>query len=172
MNSFILVLPIILIRYFLLGFINKEALQRAGFFPPTEGKEQIAYYIYQITTLFLLIYLFFATIKLNSVFNYIGLIIFIIGTLLYMKSIIDFAKPQDNGINKNGLYKYSRNPMYVAFFIYFLGCSFFINSIPYFIVLIIFQISVHYLILSEERWCIKEFGEEYINYMKRVRRYV
>jgi len=172
MNSYILVLPIILIRYFLLGFISKEALQRAGFFPPTEGKEKIAYYIYQITTLFLLIYLFFATIKLNSVFNYIGLIIFIIGTLLYMKSIIDFAKPQDNGINKNGLYKYSRNPMYVAFFLYFLGCSLLINSILYFIVLIIFQITVHYLILSEERWCIKEFGEEYIDYMKTVRRYI
>ena len=89
-----------------------------------------------------------------------------------MKSIIDFAKPQDNGINKNGLYNYSRNPMYVAFFIYFLGCSLLINSIPYFIVLIIFQISVHYLILSEERWCIKEFGEKCINYMKRVSRYV
>ncbi|WP_347877296.1 hypothetical protein [Halanaerobium saccharolyticum] len=62
--------------------------------------------------------------------------------------------------------------MYLAFFLYFLGCSFLINSLFYFIILLIFQILVHYLILSEERWCIKEFGEEYKKYKKKVRRYI
>ncbi|PUU93656.1 isoprenylcysteine carboxylmethyltransferase family protein [Halanaerobium sp.] len=89
-----------------------------------------------------------------------------------MKSTVDFARPENNGINKKGLYKYSRNPMYVAFFIYFLGCSLLINSSFYFIILIVFQISVHYLILAEERWCVKEFGKEYTDYMKKVRRYI
>ena len=81
MNSFILVIPIIFIRYILMRIISKEALKRAGFFPPTEGKEQVAFYIYQITTLFLLIYLFFSEIKFNTVFNYVGLIVYIIGTI-------------------------------------------------------------------------------------------
>lgn len=172
MNSFILVIPIIFIRYILMRIISKEAIERAGFFPPTEGKEQVAFYVYQITTLILLIYLFFSEIKFNSILNYVGLIVFIIGMVLYIKSIIDFSKPQESGVNNNGLYKYSRNPMYVAFFLYFLGCSFLINSLFHFIILLIFQISVHYLILSEERWCIKEFGEEYKKYMKKVRRYI
>jgi len=172
MNSFILVIPIIFIRYVLMKLISEEAIGRAGFFPPVEGKEQVAFYVYQSTTLFLLIYLFFSKIKLNTISNYTGLILFIIGMILYIKSIIDFSKPQESGINKNGLYKYSRNPMYVAFFLYFLGCSLLINSLFYFIILLIFQISVHYLILSEERWCIKSFGEEYKKYMKNVRRYI
>lgn len=172
MNSFILVIPITFIRYILMRVISKEALIRAGFFPPTEGKEQVAFYIYQITTLFLLIYLFFSEINFNTVLNYVGLIVYIIGTILYIKSIIDFAKPQENGINENGFYNYSRNPMYIAFFLYFLGCSLLISSWVYFTILIIFQISVHFLILSEERWCIKEFGEEYKKYMKKVRRYI
>ncbi len=172
MNTFILVIPIIFIRYILMRIISKEAIERAGFFPPTEGKEQFAFYIYQITTLILLIYLFFSEIKFDTILNYVGLIVFVIGTISYIKSIIDFSKPQESGINKNGLYKYSRNPMYVAFFLYFLGCSLLINSLFYFIILLIFQISVHYLILSEERWCIKGFGEEYNKYMKNVRRYI
>ena len=128
--------------------------------------------MYEITTLVLLIYLFFSEIKLNTVLNYVGLIVYIIGMILYIQSIIDFSKPQESGMNKNGLYKYSRNPMYVAFFLYFLGCSLLINSFFHLIILIILQISVHFLILSEERWCIKEFGEEYKEYMKKVRRYV
>jgi protein-S-isoprenylcysteine O-methyltransferase Ste14 len=152
--------------------ISKKAIERAGFFPPTEGKEQVAFYLYQITTLILLIYLFFSEIKFNIILNYVGLSVYIIGTILYIKSIIDFSKPQESGINKNGLYKYSRNPMYVAFFLYFLGCSLLINSLFYFTILLIFQTSVHYLILSEERWCIKEFEEEYKKYMKKVRRYI
>jgi protein-S-isoprenylcysteine O-methyltransferase Ste14 len=40
------------------------------------------------------------------------------------------------------------------------------------VLLIFFQISAHWIILSEERWCIKKFGEEYIKYMNRVRRYI
>lgn len=62
--------------------------------------------------------------------------------------------------------------MYVAYFIYFLGCGLLINSLAYFIVLIVFQISVHWIILSEERWCMKEFGEEYKEYMNKVGRYI
>lgn len=153
-------------------FISKEALERADFFPSTEGKEKYAFYIYQITTLFLLIYLFFAEIKFNTTLNFLGLLVYLVGTLLYMKSIVDFARPENNGINKRGLYSYSRNPMYLAFFLYFLGCGLLITSWLYFIILIIFQISVHYLILSEERWCVKEFGKEYKNYMNKVRRYI
>ncbi|PKM49717.1 MAG: phospholipid methyltransferase [Firmicutes bacterium HGW-Firmicutes-7] len=172
MNSFILVIPIIFIRYILMKIISKEALERAGFFPPTEGKEQLASYVYQITTLVLLIYLFFSTIKFNTLSNYMGLIVYIIGTILYIKSIIDYSKPNESGINKNGLYNYSRNPMYIAFFLYFLGCSLLIDSWGYLIVLLLFQVSVHYLIISEERWCIEKFGEEYKTYMKRVRRYI
>lgn len=34
------------------------------------------------------------------------------------------------------------------------------------------KISAHWIILAEERWCIKKFGEEYKNYMNKVRRYI
>lgn len=172
MNAFILVIPILLIRYVFMRMISREAMKRANFFPPTEGKEQIAFYAYQITSIILFIYLFFNSIELKTILNYLGLIIYLIGMILYMKSIIDFSKPQAGGINKSGLYKYSRNPMYVAFFLYFLGCSLLIDSWIYFSILIVFQISVHYLILSEERWCIEKFGEEYKEYMNKVRRYI
>ena len=36
---------------------------------------------------------------------------------------------------------------------------------------IMFQISAHWIILSEERWCLDRFGEAYEEYMKKVRRY-
>ncbi|MBH1942571.1 isoprenylcysteine carboxylmethyltransferase family protein [Mobilitalea sibirica] len=82
------------------------------------------------------------------------------------------AKPNSNRININGLYRISRNPMYLAYFIYLLGCVILSNSLVLLILLIAFQVSTHWIILSEERWCILEFGDEYKDYMKRVRRYI
>ena len=34
-----------------------------------------------------------------------------------------------------------------------------------------FQGSAHWIILAEERWCLKNFGESYRQYMRRVHRY-
>jgi len=172
LNGFILVLPIIFIRYGIVSILGKEASKRTTFFPPTEGKEKLAYWVYQITTLLLMIVSFFEESKLNDIISFIGLGIYVIGMILYTISIVQFARPNKNGLNTNKLYKISRNPMYVAFFLYFLGCSMLLNSWLFLSILVIFQISVHYLVLSEERWCIKEFGEEYKNYMKKVRRYI
>jgi protein-S-isoprenylcysteine O-methyltransferase Ste14 len=87
-------------------------------------------------------------------------------------SVSNFAKPAKNGINLKGLYRISRNPMYLAYFIYFLGCVLLTRSLVLLALLIVFQISAHWIILSEERWCIEKFGEEYLNYMKKVRRYI
>jgi len=35
-------------------------------------------------------------------------------------------------------------------------------------IVLIFQSSSHWIILSEERWCIEIFGEAYKQYMKKV----
>ncbi len=173
MNGFILVLPIIFIRYIILSILSKEAFIRAAHFPPiNKGIEKIAHWVYQITVLLLLIISIFEEVGLSGFLSYLGLGIYALGMFLYFFSIIQFSKPDQKGLNVAGLYKISRNPMYVAFFLYFLGFSMMSGSWLQFLVLFIFQISVHYLILSEERWCIKEFGDDYLNYMNKVRRYI
>lgn len=172
MNAFILLIPILFLRYGILGMISKEALKRAGVFAPLKGREKIAFWVYQFTTVIIFIYLLFLRIKADSVWFYIGLVIFIFGTVLFTVSVINYARPKTNGINVNGLYKISRNPMYVSYFVYFLGCAILTNSWILFVLLIVFQTSSHWIILSEERWCIENFGEEYIKYMNKVRRYI
>lgn len=172
MNAFFTVIPIILIRYGLLSILSKEALKRASLFAPVMGKEKVAYWVYQISTVLMLLYLLLLKIRVDSDWFYIGIIIYSLGIILYVVSMINYSKPKINGINLNGLYRVSRNPMYIAYFIYFLGCVFLTQSWILLVLLICFQISAHWIILSEERWCIKKFGEEYIKYMNRVRRYI
>ena len=99
MNAFLTVIPIILIRYGLLNMINKEALKRASFFAPLIGREKVAFWVYQITTALIFLYLFLLKLKTDSAWFYIGLIIYGLGIILYIVSIINYAKPKKNGIN-------------------------------------------------------------------------
>lgn len=171
MNGLILLIPFMLIRFGLLNILSKEGLKRAAFFAPLIGKEKAAYWFYQISNILIFVYLFFLNITTNSWF-YVGLGVYGLGILLCFAAVTNFAKPTENGINLKGLYRISRNPMYVAYFIYFLGCVLLTQSLVLFAILIVFQISAHWIILSEERWCIKKFGEEYKSYMSEVRRYI
>jgi protein-S-isoprenylcysteine O-methyltransferase Ste14 len=139
MNAVLTVIPIILIRYGLLSIVNKEALNRAGFFAPVIGREKVAYWVYQIATTLILLYLLLLKIKAASEWFYIGLIIYSLGIILYGVSIINYAQPKMSGINLNGLYRVSRNPMYIAHFIYFLGCVFLTQSLILLLLLICFK---------------------------------
>ncbi len=172
MNAFLTVIPLILIRFGLLSLLDKEALKRAALFAPMIGKEKVALWFYQITNILIFVYLCFLKIKTDSYWFYVGLAIYGLGVLLCLVSVLNFAKPAKNGINLKGLYQLSRNPMYVAYFIYFLGCSLLTRSLILLAILFVFQISAHWIILSEERWCVKKFGQEYIDYMNKVRRYI
>ena len=172
MNAVLTVIPLIVIRFGLLSILDKEAIKRAAFFAPLIGKEKAAYWFYQLANLLIFVYLCFLKITTNPYWLYAGLLIYGLGILLCLASVLNFAKPAANGINLKGLYRVSRHPMYVAYFIYFLGCVLLTQSLILLAIVLVFQISAHWIILSEERWCVKQFGEEYINYMNKVRRYI
>ena len=172
MNGFVLLIPFFLVRFVLLRILGKDALQRAAFFAPLMGREKIAYWFYQISNTLIFVCLLFSNITTDAHFLIPGLAAYALGLLLCTASIVNFAWPAGNGMNQNGLYRFSRNPMYVAYFIFFLGCALLTQSLLLLAFVIVFQISAHWIILSEERWCIKRFGEEYQKYMNTVRRYI
>jgi protein-S-isoprenylcysteine O-methyltransferase Ste14 len=172
MNAFLTVIPLILIRFVLLSLLDKEALKRAAHFAPMIGKERVAFWVYEISNILIFVYLCFLKITTDSYWFYIGLVIYGLGVLLCLVTVLNFAEPAENGINQKGLYQISRNPMYVVYFIYFLGCCLITQSLLLLVIVFVFQISAHWIILSEERWCIEKFGQEYINYMNKVRRYI
>lgn len=173
MSGFLLLIPFLLIRFGLLSLLNKEAIQRAAYFPPLLGKEKVAYWLYQISNLAIFIYLFFLKIEMEPAGLFgAGLTIYLVGVGLCTLSVIHFAKPSKEGINLNGIYGFSRNPMYVAYFVFFMGCVLLTQSLLLFGFVLVFQITAHWIILSEERWCIQKFGAAYQQYTKKVRRYI
>ncbi|WP_018751047.1 methyltransferase family protein [Paenibacillus sanguinis] len=172
MNGFLLLIPFVLIRFGLLSLLGKQALRRAAFFAPLIGGERAAYWCYQISNLLILIYPFFLKVTTEKPWLYAGLTTYGLGILLCLAAVVNFAKPAANGMNLDGLYRLSRNPMYIAYFIYFLGCALLTQSFLLFVIVMVFQISGHWIILAEERWCLQKFGQQYKHYMSKVRRYI
>lgn len=173
MSAAILLIPFLLARFVLLQIISKDGLQRAAHYAQPEEKETGMTALYQLSTLILLVYPFFLPVKLSSDLPfYTGCILYTLGLLLCVWSVYDFARPDAQGMCRQGIYRFSRNPMYVAYGLVFLGMASLCQSWIFFVFVLLFQVTGHYLILAEERWCLTKFGRAYQGYMLQVRRYL
>lgn len=171
--AFLLLVPFFLVRFGLLGLLGREAVGRAAHFAPLKGKERAAYVLYQAAQAAMLICPFFLRVKTEPAWLFrAGVIVYAAGLILLARSVVDFAAPAEGGLRQNGLYRFSRNPMYVAYFLFFLGCALLARSPVWFALVLVFQVSAHWIVLSEERWCAQRFGDAYLAYTKRVRRYL
>jgi protein-S-isoprenylcysteine O-methyltransferase Ste14 len=77
--------------------------------------------------------------------------------------------PQTKKLVTSGPYRYSRNPMVFGAFSLYLSIVLYLNSIFGLLCVIAFLVlMIMYLKLSEEKRLLKDFGDEYIEYRKKV----
>jgi protein-S-isoprenylcysteine O-methyltransferase Ste14 len=76
------------------------------------------------------------------------------------------------GLKQTGLYKFSRNPMYVG--VYATLCAVVLRTLnPVLLLVAVYVIAVHHrIVLAEEAQLRHVFGEEYRTYCSQVRRYL
>jgi len=76
------------------------------------------------------------------------------------------------GLKQTGLYRFSRNPMYVGVYTT-LGAAVVSTFNPLVLLAALYVIAVHHrIVLAEEEQLRRTLGEEYRTYCRRVRRYV
>ncbi len=173
MNGFLLAVPFFAVRFGLLSALNPRAIPRAAYFAPIRGVERCAYVIYQLSSLGLFLSLPFLRAEADgSPRFFLGVLCYPAGLCLCAASIAAFAFPDPSGLNTNGIYRLSRNPMYAAYLLCFAWIALLTRSLLLLGLVLIFQISAHWIILAEERWCLEQFGDAYAQYMRRVRRYL
>jgi len=112
--------------------------------------------------------------------NLLGILLMIFGFYLIGKSYFLFKKhktPEDLSESKalviEDIYKYSRNPMYVGSIIFLIGLSILIQNVLSFIILIMFFLIMDKMFIPfEEEKMEKTFGKKYLEYKKKVRRWI
>jgi len=134
--------------------------------------------------------LMFLITKLMPMFNYLSNFSYRIVTLLLFfaaligilaiycfrinKTTVDPRLPEKaSTVVDSGIYRYSRNPMYLALLLVLLSIAFSLQNIMTFLIipLFIFYIT-RYQIIAEERMLITLFGEDYKLYCRKVRRWL
>jgi len=108
------------------------------------------------------------------VFVLLGLYLLLRGSSLFKSletNIKPFKKPDK--LVTEGPYQYSRNPMYLGFVALLFGLCFLLGAASPFIMVLFFFLVVNlWYIPHEERMCEEEFGDDYREYMQKVRRWV
>ena len=127
--------------------------------------------------------------KANNLFNkpwqlyqFSGFLVFVGGFLIMLICIISFAvkgrgtlSPADptKKLVVTGLYRYSRNPMYIGVVMILTGEAIFFQSVSLWIYLLLVNIGFNiFILLHEEPRLQKDFGEEYKKYCQKVRRWI
>jgi protein-S-isoprenylcysteine O-methyltransferase Ste14 len=116
----------------------------------------------------------------NSLWRFVGLIPIVFGAYLNIYSdwlikkhnttIKPFEKP--TALIEKGTFGYSRNPIYLGMVLIVLGGTLISGSVLALLTPFIFAIVLHYkYILEEERILCAEFGNIYLDYSKKVRRW-
>lgn len=114
-------------------------------------------------------------------FNLIGILLFIIGAGLniwadqMMKKQNTTVKPDEKPtvLIETGVFKISRNPMYLGMALLLLGAGFILGSLTSFIGVILFVAAMEIMFIpNEEKILQEQFGEEYLAYKNKVRRWV
>ena len=79
---------------------------------------------------------------------------------------------QQAAIKSTGLYRVSRNPLYLGFYLVaFASCLYVPHALN--LILVLIALTVHHrIILAEEQFLHQQFGKTYDQYTWRVRRYL
>jgi protein-S-isoprenylcysteine O-methyltransferase Ste14 len=117
-----------------------------------------------------------------GLYQYAGGLIFVAGLIIMLICIGSFAtqgkgtlSPADptQELVVEGLYTYSRNPMYVGVALMLIGESMFFVSIVLWVYAICVVSTFHLFILYfEEPRLKRDFGEKYVIYCRRVKRWI
>ncbi|QTD37584.1 isoprenylcysteine carboxylmethyltransferase family protein [Polaribacter batillariae] len=113
--------------------------------------------------------------------HYLGMLIFTLGFFMMLICIRSFAidgkgtlSPADptKRLVIKGLYKFSRNPMYIGVLTILMGETIFFKSYQLLIYLLLIFIAFNiFIILVEEPRLRRDFGKEYLDYCKKVERW-
>lgn len=98
----------------------------------------------------------------------IGIIVFLIGALLYFKWELFWHRTYRGQLVTGGIFQYIRHPHYTSLLIVGFGLAFFFYSLFAFAISLIAIPLMIWSILDEEKLLLRQYGDAYIEYMKKV----
>ena len=116
-----------------------------------------------------------------SPYNYLGILLIVIGLWFnvwssnFFKKVKTAIKPfeESSYLVTEGLFKYTRHPMYLGMLLALVGLFILLGSItPLLAIPIFIWVMTKKFVLIEEKALEEKFGEDYLKYKDKVRRWI
>jgi len=166
-NAWLLTI-VLLIPAFITGLILKDFNKKMGQ-GEHYGKIGIST---NVLVIVLMIFSIFLPLKLGTAWFYTGLSIYLLGLIILILTIMNVASTPLGKPFTKGVYRYSRNPAYLAQIIIFVGIGIASASWFYLLLSAILIILTVLLISVEERITLDKYGDAYREYMNKTPRWI
>lgn len=113
-------------------------------------------------------YSIFLPFRLGTMWFYAGLAFFAIGLILLVLSTINFISTPSDEVIKQGIYRFSRHPMYLAIFFICLGAGTASASWLFLLISVIMALSFYREAHLEEKYCHETYGHDYQEYLNKT----
>ena len=172
-NAWILMIWL-LIQNYGIKFLNKEIYKKAGGSSEVESSpvQKITGYISVTLWLLTTVYSIFLPLKLGTIWFYIGLIVFSAGMIINIIATINFVSTPVKELVVEGIYRYSRHPMYLAMLLIYLSVGIASASWIFMVVTGLWLVLIMLGIKDEEKYCLKKYGNTYREYMNKTPRWL
>jgi protein-S-isoprenylcysteine O-methyltransferase Ste14 len=95
-----------------------------------------------------------------------------LGVITGILAWFDFYTTAVDKLITKGIYRFSRNPMYLCIVLIYTGTGIACVSWLFLLLTIIFTILSHLLVITEENYCLKRYGKDYRKYLCRTPRWI
>jgi protein-S-isoprenylcysteine O-methyltransferase Ste14 len=152
--------------------MNNKTDKRA--LPPT-------YIFLSLVVMVALHFLFPVSKVITFSWNLLGIIPFLLGLTTNLIADSAFKKHEttvkpfkkSTSLITNGVFRICRHPMYLGFVLIFIGIAVFMGSLTPFAVVVVFAILMDVVFIRVEEKMLEEtFGEAWLEYKKKVRRWI
>jgi protein-S-isoprenylcysteine O-methyltransferase Ste14 len=157
-------------------FLDKEAKNRTkrmnSFAPFNKAEKILALFTHAVIMPFVLIYSIFLPLKTDTVWFFVGLLLFAAALVISVVSLFNIAStPSDKPVTK-GVYSISRHPMYLSGFLMFTSVGISCASWIVLLCAVLWIVFWHIVVPTEEKSLLEIYADSYREYMKRTPRWI
>ncbi len=170
-NAWVLAVPLLFLPLYI-AVRHRDATKRMADMSGNTRKEKAVTIAASLTHhLFMLLFIFIP-LSSNMLAVVIGAPLYAIGLIGFVAAVASYIKAIPEGLATHGIYRITRNPMYVTALLVYAGMAMMTINLLLSVLLIVMIFLHHLMILSEERACVIRFGKQYEQYRIDTPRYL
>jgi len=173
-NAWILVIPMLIVFFAserVSAARTTEETGEAGDFKLTR-KEKGVINALMLILFVSLVYAVFLPLQSGATWLYSGLLIFLFGMVFIIVAVLNFAASPKGKVITKGLYRFSRNPMYVGLLLMQIGLGIACSSWLYLLLTVVLMILLNANLSAEERYCLYRYEDDYRKYKNSTPRWI